>query len=70
MLVLARKVNESIVIGEGDGAIELVVTKIQGNKMWLGIKAPREVVIRRKELKASAADSFRLKAERSDNDRI
>ncbi len=47
MLVLTRKVNQSIVIGEG---IEVVVLEVRGEQVRLGIKAPRDVSVHRKEI--------------------
>ena len=47
MLVLARKVGERICIGD---TITLVVLEITGNKVRLGIEAPRDVKIMREEL--------------------
>lgn len=49
MLVLARKVNESIVIGEAQ-QIEIQVVEICGDKVKLGITAPDEVPIHRQEV--------------------
>lgn len=46
MLVLTRKINESICI---DGGIEVMVVAIRGNKVRLGFRAPAEVSIQRKE---------------------
>jgi carbon storage regulator len=51
MLVLSRKKYETIVI---DGNIRVTVVKIVGNRIQLGIEAPREVPIRRSELDAPA----------------
>lgn len=47
MLVLSRKKNESIVI---DGSITITVVEIRGDKIRLGIEAPREVPIHRSEV--------------------
>ncbi|MFV0446772.1 MAG: carbon storage regulator CsrA [Planctomycetaceae bacterium] len=47
MLVLSRKRNESIVI---DGNIVVTVVDIRGDKVRLGIEAPKEVPIHRSEV--------------------
>ena len=47
MLVLSRKKDESIMIGDD---IEIVVVDIRGDKVRLGITAPREVSVHRKEV--------------------
>lgn len=47
MLVLSRKTDESIMIG---GNIEIVVLGVEGETVKLGIRAPKEVEILRKEL--------------------
>ena len=48
MLVLARKENEEIVIGAG--LIRVVVIEIRGDKVRLGVDAPRELGVHRKEV--------------------
>lgn len=47
MLVLSRKKNESIVIADN---IVVTVVDVRGDKVRLGIDAPREVPIHRKEI--------------------
>jgi carbon storage regulator len=47
MLVLSRKKNESIVI---DDRIVITVVEIRGDKVRLGIEAPRDVPIHRSEV--------------------
>lgn len=47
MLVLTRKKDQAIVVGDG---IEIVVTQIDGNTVKLGIKADKSVKIFRKEV--------------------
>ena len=47
MLVLSRKKGESIVIND---EITLVVVEIHGNKVRLGIEAPKDVPVHRQEV--------------------
>jgi carbon storage regulator len=47
VLVLTRKRNESIVIG---GDITIVVVEIRGDRVRLGIEAPKEVFVHRREV--------------------
>ena len=47
MLVLSRKISERINIGK---TIEIVIRRIDGNRVTVGIEAPTDVEIRRIEL--------------------
>lgn len=47
MLVLSRKLGETIVI---DGNIKVEIVQVDGQRVRLGITAPRDVPIRRSEL--------------------
>ena len=47
MLVLSRKVGESIVIGDD---VTIWVVDIRGDKVRIGVDAPREVPVTRSEL--------------------
>ncbi len=47
MLVLSRKKNESIIINDD---ITVVVVEIRGDKVRLGIEAPKEVPVHRHEV--------------------
>jgi len=47
MLVLSRKLNETIKIGDN---IEITVVAISGDNVRIGIEAPREVKILRSEV--------------------
>lgn len=47
MLVLSRRINERIIIGD---SIVLTVVQIQGNNVRLGVEAPADVEVVRDEL--------------------
>src|SRR5438105_15912872 len=47
MLVLSRQRDETIVIGDD---VEVTIVDIRGDKVRLGIKAPRSVTVHRKEI--------------------
>jgi len=47
MLVLSRKKNESIIINDD---ISIVVVEIRGDKVRLGVEAPKEVPVHRREV--------------------
>lgn len=47
MLVISRKVSESIIIGDN---IEIIVSEISGDRVKVCINAPKEIPIVRKEL--------------------
>ena len=49
MLVLSRKVGDSIVI---DGNIVLTVVKVDRNQVRLGIEAPKHIQVLRSEIRA------------------
>ena len=50
MLVLSRKRNESVVINEN---IVVTVVEVRGDRVRLGIQAPRDVPIHRSEILAA-----------------
>ncbi|HRK21047.1 MAG TPA: carbon storage regulator CsrA [Fimbriimonadaceae bacterium] len=47
MLVLTRKVHQSIIIGD---EVEVVVLEVRGEQVRLGIRAPKNVAVHRKEI--------------------
>lgn len=47
MLIITRKKGESLMIGDD---IEIVISKIEDGSVKIGIKAPRDVQVLRKEL--------------------
>jgi carbon storage regulator len=57
MLVLSRKLNESIII---DGDIRITIVGIRGNHVRIGIEAPGSVPILREELQDRAGCGNRV----------
>lgn len=47
MLVLTRRLNQSIKIGDD---IEITVIEVRGDQVRLGVSAPRDVAVHRKEV--------------------
>lgn len=62
MLVLSRRIGEEIIIGDN---CRVIVASVDGHTVRLGIEAPREVVIRRKEI----ADRFEVWRHRAETAR-
>lgn len=50
MLVLSRRNNESIIIGDGPDKIVVTVVEIKGDKVKMGIDAPKSVSVHRQEV--------------------
>lgn len=59
MLVLSRRVGESIVIGDD---VTVTVLEVRGDVVRVGIQAPRSVAVHREELLRELADSNRASA--------
>lgn len=54
MLILSRKAGESLIL---DGGIEIKITEIYGDKVRVGIAAPADVKVYRKELYATIKEN-------------
>lgn len=57
MLVLTRRVDESIAIGD---SIFLTVLAIEGERVKIGISAPRDVIILRQEVFQAVQDQVKI----------
>lgn len=47
MLILTRRVNETLMIGDD---VTLTVLEIRGNQVRLGVKAPKHISVHREEV--------------------
>ncbi len=64
MLVLSRKKNESIIINDN---VVVTVVEVRGDKVRIGIEAPRDVTVHRQEvLEAILGEKLKLSAPRSE----
>lgn len=50
MLILTRRVQETLVIGEGLRAIRVKVLGVRGNQVRVGIDAPKDIEVHREEV--------------------
>jgi carbon storage regulator len=57
MLVLSRKKNESIIINDN---ITVTVIEIRGDKVRIGIEAPKDVTVHRREVYEAIQNQNRL----------
>lgn len=65
MLVLTRKINQSIIVGDD---VEIVVLEVRGEQVRLGIKAPRNVTVHRREIYDQILDENRSAAQTDPED--
>lgn len=66
MLVLARKVGQSIVVNDN---VEILIIEVRGDQVRLGIEAPRSIPVHRKELlEQIRAENLRAAAAEVDMD--
>lgn len=59
MLILTRRVNESLVIGDD---VTVTVLGVKGNQVRIGVDAPRDVSVHREELAQKRDDTQRLRS--------
>ena len=63
MLVLTRRLNQSIKIGDD---IEITVIEVRGDQVRLGVAAPRDVAVHRKEVYLQIQQENRASSTASD----
>ena len=59
MLILSRKVGQRIMIGDN---ITILISRVSGKRVTLGLEAPREISIRRAELEPMTAAADEAKS--------
>ena len=47
MLILSRKVGQSLMLGDG---VEITITEVSGDRVKIGISAPADIKVYRKEI--------------------
>ncbi len=67
MLILSRKTGESLIL---DDRIEIKITEISGEKVRIGIEAPRDCRILRKELRQTVESNREAAAESVPRERL
>ena len=67
MLALARKVNQSIVIGND---VEVTILEIKGDQIKIGINAPKNVPIYRKEIYTQIQEEIKSAVQEVDLEKI
>ena len=65
MLVLSRKESEKIMLGD---SIVLTIVRVSGDRVRLGIEAPTDMLILRKELDPSDSARHGASNKQSDSD--
>ena len=68
MLVLSRKPNESIIIGEPPNQIVVKILEIRGDRVRIGIAAPQNVPVDRAEVRDRSDYSARKTNQDGSND--
>ena len=49
MLILSRRIGERIIVGKD---IEIVVSRIKGDRVSIGVEAPKHIPVSREELES------------------
>jgi carbon storage regulator len=65
MLILTRRVGETVIIGD---SIEVTVLGVKGNQVRLGVTAPRDVTVHREEIHARIKAEEEAQAEGTEGD--
>ena len=66
MLILTRRVNESLVIGDN---VTVTILGVKGNQVRIGVNAPRDVSVHREELAHKDDATLNPQADKDDQRR-
>ena len=64
MLILTRRINEALVIGDN---VTVTVLGVKGNQVRIGVDAPKDVSVHREELASKADANEQSSVELSDD---
>ena len=64
MLILTRRINESLVIGDD---VTVTILGVKGNQVRIGVDAPRDVSVHREELAQKDDETPTLRADDKDS---
>lgn len=67
MLILSRRINESIIVGDN---IEIKIVDVSNRVVKLGIEAPKEVAVHRKEVYEAIKNENLLAAPMADQNKV
>lgn len=56
MLILSRKIGQTIIIGEGENEVRITIVRIMGGRVSVGIDAPKSIPIVREELNTNSGE--------------
>ena len=59
MLVLTRKVDESVILDVGETQIVVKIVQVRGKQIRVGFECPKHVKIHRQELMGNLKESFK-----------
>ena len=67
MLVLTRKLNESIMIGHD---VKVTIVDVRGDQVKLGITAPRQIAVHREEMYLEIQRESEMDKDAADGERL